>query len=115
MLDENRDNFKALYMLLWAEFAESLYWSHYDLEHHPSWEQYAEGRLAQPGLRQQTSDAAVEDLVRLLFGAGYAPQGLSHLKPWRITWDHIGALISGQPLTRKSWSNDESYALQDAA
>jgi len=115
LLDENSENCKALYMLLWADFAESLYWSHYDLDHHPTWEQYAEGRLAQRSLRLRTSDAAVEDLLKLLFGAGYAPQGLTFLKPWRSTWDHVGALISRQPLARKSWSKDESYALQDAA
>ena len=115
LLDEDRENAKALYMLLWADFAESLYWSHYDLDHHPSWEQYAEGRLAQRSLRLRTSDAAVEDLVKLLFGAGYAPQGLAYLRPWRSTWDHVGALISRKPLARKSWSSDEVYALPDAA
>lgn len=115
LLDEDRENTKALYMLLWADFAESLYWSHYDLDHHPSWEQYAEGRLAQHSLRLRTSDAAVEDLVKLLFGAGYAPQGLTYLRPWRSTWDHVGALISRKPLARKTWSSDEVYALPDAA
>lgn len=115
LLDENRENYRALYMLLWADFAESLYWSHYDLDHHPSWEQYAEGRLAQRSLRLRTSEAAVEDLVKLLFGPGYAPQGLTYLRPWRSTWDHVGALISRQPLARKSWSSDEIYALPDAA
>lgn len=115
LLGDSRENYKALYMLLWADFAESLYWSHYDLEHHPSWEQYAEGRLAQRSLRLQTSDAAVEDLVKLLFGAGYAPQGLTYLKPWRSTWDHVGALISRQPLARKIWSKEDDYVLQDAA
>ncbi len=115
LLDEDRENTKALYMLLWADFAESLYWSHYDLDHHPSWEQYAEGRLAQRNLRLRTSDVAVEDLVKLLFGAGYAPQGLAYLRPWRSTWDHVGALISRKPLAPKSWSSDEVYALPDAA
>jgi hypothetical protein len=115
LLEDDSENYKALYMLLWAEFAESLYWSQYDLDHHPSWEQYAEGRLAQRSLRLRTSDAAVEDLVKLLFGAGYAPQGLTYLRPWRSTWDHVGALISRKPLARKSWSSDEVYALPDAA
>ncbi len=115
LLDEERENYKALYMLLWADFAESLYWSHYDLDHHPSWELYAEGRLAQRSLRLRTSDAAVEDLVKLLFGAGYAPRGLTYLRPWRSTWDHVGALISRKPLAHKSWSSDEVYALPNAA
>jgi hypothetical protein len=115
LLDENRDNVTALYMLLWADFAESLYWSHYDLDHHPSWEQYAEGRLAQRTLRLRTSDAAVEDLTKLLFGPGFEPQGLTYLRPWRSTWDHVGALISRKPLARKSWASDEVYALPDAA
>ena len=115
LLDEDRENYKALYMLLWADFAESLYWSHYDLDHHPTWEQYAEGRLAQRSLRLRTSDAAVEDLVRLLFGRNFAPRGLTFLRPWRSTWDHVGALISRQPLARKSWSSDEGYVLPDAA
>ena len=115
LLEENRENYRALYILLWADFAESLYWSHYDLDHHPSWEQYAEGRLAQSSLRLATSDAAVEGLTRLLFGANYAPQGLAHLKPWRSTWDHVGALISRKPLARKSWASEEIYALPDAA
>jgi hypothetical protein len=115
MLNENREDAKALYMLLWADFAESLYWSHYDLEHHPTWEQYAEGRLAQRTLRDRTSDAAVEDLTKLLFGIGYAPQGLTYLRPWQTTWDHVGALISRKPLARKSWASEEIYALPDAA
>lgn len=115
LLEDNRENYKALYMLLWADFAESLYWSHYDLDHHPTWEQYVEGRLAQRSLRLRTSEAAVEGLVKLLFGPGYAPQGLTYLRPWRSTWDHVGALISRQPLARKSWSSDETYALPDAA
>jgi hypothetical protein len=115
LLEDNRENYKALYMLLWADFAESLYWSHYDLDHHPTWEQYAEGRLAQRSLRMRTSEVAVQDLVNLLFGPGYAPRGLTYLRPWRSTWDHVGALISRQPLARKSWSSDETYALPDAA
>jgi hypothetical protein len=115
LLDQDRENYKALYMLLWADFAESLYWSHYDLVHHPTWEQYAEGRLAQRNLRLRSSKAAVEGLVKLLFGPGYAPQGLTYLRPWRSTWDHVGALISRQPLARKSWSSEETYALPDAA
>ncbi len=115
LLDEDRENYKALYMLLWADFAESLYWSHYDLDHHPTWEQYAEGRLAQRSLRLRASDAAVEELLKLLFGTGYAPRGLTFLRPWRSTWDHVGALISRQPLARKSWSSDDGYALPDAA
>lgn len=115
LLEHQPEDCKALYMLLWADFAESLYWCHYDLRNHPTWEQYAEGRLAQRSLRRRTSDAAVDELARLMFGRGHVPQGLAYLKPWQTVWDHVGALISKQPFARKDWSHDEKYALADAA
>lgn len=115
LLVRDRGDCKALFMLLWAEFAESLYLSDYDLVRHPTWLRYAEARLCQRAVRRASSDAAVDGLIRLLFGTGYQPQGLAHLKPWKTVWDHVGALISERPLARRSWGFHRAFGLARAA
>lgn len=115
LLERDPKDYKALYMLLWADFAESLYSSRYDLEYHPNWKQYADGRLAQLTLRSTYSDSAVDELIKLLFWPGYTPRGLACLTPWNAIWDHIAALISGAPFARKDWAKYEKTGLRDAA
>ncbi len=115
LLQCNAEDYKALHMLLWADFADSLCCNHYELEYHPTWDQYSEGRLAQQSLRRTYTNAAVDELTELLVGSGCIPIGFVHLAPWDTNWDQTGALRSGNPFGRQDWTEYERKSLRDAS